>query len=144
MIHGEDPKGMGKDQDFPASIEVQLLGGNGTAMRTTANLCTPGTNVVIDGKLVQQHCLPSTSATFHGEQWVVCEIEVHGNQVIRHFINGHKVFEYGQPQYDERDAHAKELAVKAGTIQLSGGTISLQSESHPVEFRRVEIKMMIE
>jgi hypothetical protein len=133
---------MGKDQDFPASIEVQLLGGNGTAMRSTANLCTPGTNVVIDGKLIQQHCLSSSSNTFHGEQWVTCEIEVRGNRLIRHFINGQKVFEYTKPQYDERDAHSKELAAKAGTIQLSGGTISLQSESHPVEFRKVEIKKL--
>lgn len=144
MIHGEDPQGMAKDQDFPASIEVQLLGGNGTATRTTANLCTPGTNVVIDGKLIQQHCLSSKSETFHGEQWVVCEIEARGNEVIRHFVNGQKVFEYNQPQYDERDAHAKDLAAKAGTIQLSGGTISLQSESHPVEFRKVEIKNLSE
>ena len=27
MIHGQTPESMGKDQSFPASIEVQLLGG---------------------------------------------------------------------------------------------------------------------
>ena len=57
MLHGESPSTMGVDQDFPASIEVQLLGGNGVDKRTTANLCTPGTNVVIDGKLIEKPVL---------------------------------------------------------------------------------------
>lgn len=144
MIHGEAPGTMAKDQDFPASIEVQLLGGNGTAARSTANLCTPGTNVVMDGKLITQHCNNSKSDTFHGDQWVTCEIEAHGNKLIRHFINGKMVLEYNQPQLDERDAHSKQLATKLGGIQLSGGSISLQSESHPVEFRKVEIQKLAE
>lgn len=144
MIHGELATSMSKDQDFPASIEVQLLGGNGKTPRTTANLCTPGTNVVMDGKLVTQHCNSSTSQTYHGDQWVTCEIEVHGNKLIRHFVNGQPVLEYHQPQLDERDPHAKELAAKASGIQLSGGTISLQSESHPVEFRKLELQKLNE
>ncbi|MEM0926701.1 MAG: DUF1080 domain-containing protein, partial [Planctomycetota bacterium] len=49
MLHGESPNTMAVDQDFPASIEVQLLGGTGKGNRTTANLCTPGTNVVMKG-----------------------------------------------------------------------------------------------
>lgn len=144
MIHGEPAAAMGKDQDFPASIEVQLLGGNGKNPRTTANLCTPGTNVVMNGKLFLPHCTSSKSQTYHGDQWVTCEIEAHGNKLIRHLVNGENVLEYSEPQLDERDAHAKELAMKAGGVQLSGGTISLQSESHPVEFRKVEIKKLKE
>lgn len=144
MIHGEAATTMSKDQDFPASIEVQLLGGDGKAPRTTANLCTPGTNVVMKGKLVTQHCNNSTSQTYHGDQWVNCEIEVHGNRLIRHFVNGQPVLEYQQPQLDERDPHAKELAAKAAGIQLTGGTISLQSESHPVEFRKIELQKLSE
>ena len=142
MIHGEAAETMDKDQDFPASIEVQLLGGNGTQERTTANLCTPGTNVVMNGKLITQHCTNSKSKTYHGDQWVTVEIEVRGNKTIKHIIDGKVVLEYEQPQLDERDAHAKQLAVKRGGIQLDGGTISLQSESHPVEFRRVELKKL--
>ena len=62
MLHAPDPKTMLKDQDFPISIEVQLLGGLGDGKpRTTANLCTPGTNVVMSGKLVTAHCINSTS-----------------------------------------------------------------------------------
>ena len=139
MVHGEQPEEMGVDQEFPASIEVQLLGGSGTGERTTANLCTPGTNVVMDGELVTRHCTSSKSKTYHGDQWVTVEIEVRGSRVIRHLIDGEPVLEYQQPQLDDRDAHAKELAEKQGGLLLEKGTISLQSESHPVEFRKVEL-----
>ncbi|MCA9209303.1 MAG: DUF1080 domain-containing protein [Planctomycetales bacterium] len=139
MVHGESPLTMARDQDFPASIEVQLLGGSGSGERTTANLCTPGTNVVMDGKLVTRHCTSSTSKTYHGDQWVTVEIEVRGGESIKHIIDGQTVLEYTQPQLDDREAHAKELAAKQGGLLLTGGTISLQSESHPVEFRKVEL-----
>lgn len=142
MIHGEAPEQMAVDQDFPASIEVQLLGGDGANDRTNANLCTPGTNVVMDGQLVTRHCTGSKSKTYHGEQWVTVEVEVHGDQVIKHILDGEVVLSYEQPQLDERDAHARELAAKAGTKLLSGGTISLQSESHPCDFRKVEILVL--
>lgn len=138
MIHCQDPKTIGKDQDFPVSIEVQLLGGNGKDDRTTANLCTPGTNVVMNGQLITQHCNNSKSQTFHGDQWVQVEIEVHGDQTIRHFINGELVMEYEKPQLDPNDADSKKL-IKEGNLLLDGGYISLQSESHPVEFRNIAI-----
>ena len=139
MIHGERPETMSKDQDFPASIEVQLLGGNGTNPRTTSNLCTPGTNVVMSDKLILAHCTNSKSKTFHGDQWVTAEVEVKGNEVIRHYVNGEMVLEYNKPQLDDRDAHAKELIQKSGDKMLASGSISLQSESHPIEFRKVEL-----
>ena len=139
MIHGERPETMSKDQDFPASIEVQLLGGNGTNPRTTSNLCTPGTNVVMSDKLILAHCTNSKSKTFHGDQWVTAEVEVKGNEVIRHYVNGEMVLEYNNPQLDDRDAHAKELIQKSGDKMLASGSISLQSESHPIEFRKVEL-----
>lgn len=143
MIHGEDPAAMPIDKDFPASIEVQFLGGPPTGERTTANLCTPGTHVVMDGKLFTPHCTSSKSKTYRGDQWVTVEIEVDGNAKIRHIIDGETVLEYEQPQLDPKDARAKEaLAAKHGDKQLSGGTISLQSESHPVEFRKVEIQLL--
>lgn len=142
MIHGEQPETMAKDQDFPTSIEVQLLGGNGEDKRTNANLCTPGTNVVYQGKLHLPHCTKSSSETYHGEQWVTVEVEVRGDDVIRHSIEGDPVLEYAQPQLDPRDDHAKELIGKQGGKLLSGGTISLQSESHPIDFRKVELLVL--
>lgn len=139
MLHGQTPESMLVDQDFPASIEAQLLGGNGTNPRTTMNLCTPGTNVVMDGKLFTPHCINSSSETFHGDQWVTAEAEVHGNELIRHYVNGVEVLHYENPQLDERDASAQRLLAAGHPKLISEGTISLQSESHPVQFRKVEL-----
>jgi len=139
MLHGQTPESMKKDQDFPVSIEVQLLGGSGSGKRSTANLCTPGTHVVMDGKLIKQHCTNSSSETYDGDQWVTVEVEVRGNKVIKHFVEGDLVLSYNQPQLDDSDADAKPLIEKQGGVMLSGGTISLQSESHPVQFRKVEL-----
>lgn len=94
----------------------------------------------MNGKLITQHCTNSTSQTYHGDQWITVEIEVHGERVIKHRINGETVLEYEQAQLDERDAHAKKLSEKQGKLLLSGGTISVQSESHPVEFRKIELR----
>ena len=138
MIHGQTPESMRKDQDFPVSLEVQLLGGNGKDERATSNLCTPGTLVVKDGKLFTDHCTNSSSKTYAGEEWVTAEVEVHGNGTIKHIMDGKTVLEYEKPQLDPNDNDAKAL-IKDGRAMLEGGSISLQSESHPVEFRRVEI-----
>ena len=51
MLHSPSPRTMLRDQDFPIALEIQLLGGLGKGPRTTANLCTPGSNVVYQGKL---------------------------------------------------------------------------------------------
>jgi len=138
MLHGQPPETMAKDQDFPVSIEVQLLGGGETGERPTANVCTPGTHIVMDGKLVTRHCNSSRSKTFRGDQWVTVEVEVRGGELVKHMVNGETVLEYSQPQLDENDPDAKKL-IKEGETMLRSGTISLQSESHPVEFRKVEV-----
>ena len=139
MIHGQTPESMTKDQQFPVSIEVQFLGGPERGNRSTGNLCTPGTNVVMDGKLVTQHCTNSTSETLRGDQWVTIEVEAHGNGKITHSVNGKKVIEYEQPQLDPNDKDARAMIQKGQDKMLTGGSISLQAESHPVEFRKVEI-----
>lgn len=138
MIHGQDPKTMGKDQEFPVSSEVQLLGGGDTGERPTGNLCTPGTNVVMKGELVTRHCTDSTSPTFRGEQWVKIEVEAHGYGKVIHRINGVSVIEYEQVQLDPKDLSGAAL-IKNGNLKIEGGTISLQSESHPVEFRNIQL-----
>ncbi|MFO1524335.1 MAG: DUF1080 domain-containing protein [Kiritimatiellia bacterium] len=141
MIHGQDPKTMTLKQDFPSSIEVQILGGNGKDERTTGNMCSPGTHIEKDGALIKQHCVNSTSKTFHGDQWVTIEIEVHGNKSIKHIINGETVMEYQKPQLDPGDKNSKPLIEAAGgDVMLKGGSISLQAESHPCEFRNIQIR----
>jgi hypothetical protein len=143
MIHCQSPATMRKDQEFPVCVEVQLLGGDGEHPRHTGNMCSPGTHVVMDGKLFTTHCVDSTSKTYHGEQWVTAEIEVHGNARVIHRINGDVVLTYEKPQFDPGDQDARKL-IKDGNVMIYGGYISLQSESHPVEFRKVEIKLLPE
>lgn len=138
MLHCQDPKTMGKGQNFPVSIEVQFLGGKGTGERSTINLCTPGTYVVMDGKLNKNHCINSKSKTYHGDQWVTAEVEVRGSS-FKHFANGEEVMAYTETQLDENDGDAKKLLSAGAEKSLKMGYISLQAESHPCEFRKVEI-----
>jgi hypothetical protein len=139
MLHSPHPNTMGKDQDFPISIEMQLLGGLGKGPRTTANLCTPGTNVEMNGKLFTPHCINSKSKTYDGDQWVRVEVEVRGSESIKHFVNGELVLSYEKPQIGGGNVSGHDPKVKEDGKLLSEGYISLQSESHPVEFRKVEL-----
>ncbi len=139
MIHCQAPETMGKDQDFPISIEVQLLGGLDKGKRTTCNLCTPGTNVFYQDKLDKRHCINSTSQTYNGDQWVRAEVLVLGDSLIQHFINGEKVLEYTKTQTGGGNVSGHDPALMVEGKPLSEGYISLQSESHPVDFRKVEI-----
>jgi hypothetical protein len=139
MLHGQDPATMTKDQDFPISIEVQLLGGLGTGARSTANLCTPGTNVVMNGKLFTPHCVDSKSKTYDGDEWVRVEVMVFGDSLIRHIVNGDTVLEYTKPQIGGGNVLNADPSIKVDGKLLSEGYISLQSESHPVDFRKVEL-----
>lgn len=139
MIHCQGPKTMGKNQDFPISIEVQLLGGLGKGPRPTANLCTPGTNVEMNGKLFTPHCINSKSKTYDGDQWVRVEAEVHGDEVVKHLVEGQVVLSYEKPQIGGGNVSGFDPKVKIDGKLLTEGFISLQSESHPVEFRKVEL-----
>ena len=139
MIHGQSAESMEVNQDFPVSIEVQLLGGNGKDERSTLNLCTPGTNVVMNDSLWTQHCTNSKSKTYHGDQWVTVEVEVQGDSIIKHIIDGQTVLEYTKPQLDPRDPNFQKLLPPDKNILLKKGSISLQAESHPVDFRKVEL-----
>ncbi len=127
MVHGQTAESMEKEQKFPNSIEIQLLGGSESGERSNGNLCTPGTHVVKDGKLIKKHVINSNSKTYRGDRWVVLEAEVRGSKVIRHKLEGKTVLEYNKPQLND------------GTL-LEGGTISIQAESHPTEFRKIEVK----
>jgi len=143
MVHSQPPGTMGKDQNFPISIEVQLLGGFGEGERPTANLCTPGTHVVMDAKLLTRHCTQSSSATYHGDEWVRVETVVLGDSQIRHKVNGETVLTYEMPQMGGEVVAGFDERVKQDGKLLGEGYISLQSESHPIEFRKVELLNLV-
>jgi hypothetical protein len=141
MFHCQSVKSMRKDQDFPVSIEAQFLGGGDKGERQTGSVCTPGTNIVMKDRLVTQHCTTSKSKTYRGDEWVTAEIEVRGGGPVKHVINGVTVIEYEKPQLDPKDADAKKL-IKGDKLLIEEGYIALQAESHPIEFRKVEIKIL--
>jgi hypothetical protein len=141
MLHGQPPETMGRDQQFPVSIEVQLLGAERAEPSPTGNLCTPGTLVVISGAIEPAHCVNSSGPIIPNGRWVKAEVEVDRAGTITHFVEGQPVLRYGSPQYDPADPDAKPLIERAGgRLALNGGYIYLQSEGHPVEFRRIELK----
>lgn len=143
-FHAPPPEIIPRDQRLLVAVEAQLLGGNGEDERPTANVCTAGTHIEMDGKLITQHCTQSSSKTYHGDQWVKLEMEVYGNDKVIHHINGEKVLEYEKPQLDESDDFAQFLMAQGFPRMLSEGYIALQAESHPVEFRNIEIMRLRE
>ena len=140
MLQSPSPKTMLKDQDFPISIEVQLLGGLADGRpRTTANLCTPGSNVVMNGKLHTAHCTNSTSKTYAGDQWVRVEVDVHGDELMRHIVEGATVLEYTKPQIGGGAVSPVDPAVKVDGTPMASGYISIQAETAPADFRKIEV-----
>lgn len=135
MIHSQTPESMGIDQEFPVSLEVQFLGGLQEGQeRPTGNLCTPGTHVKMNGELITEHCINSISETIYDNSWVNAEVVVKGDTIV-HKINGKDVMTYSNPiigggfnAFPEREGE-----------KVTQGYISLQSESHPIEFRNIEI-----
>ena len=139
MLHSQSPYSMGIDQDFPISIEVQFLGGLGNGnRRPTGNLCTPGTNVVYQGQFTSQHC-NHPLLSIQGLRARVDAMLVLGDQRIVHSVNGRAVLEYEQPTLGGGSVSGHDSALLVEGRILNEGYISLQSESHPVQFRRVEI-----
>jgi len=131
---------MPREQNWPISIEFQLLAGQkeGEA-RPTGNMCSPGTNVVYQGKLDTRHCINSTSKTYYGDQWVRAEIIVLGDSLITHIINGDTVLQYSKPQIGGNVVVNYDPAIKIDGKLLKEGFIALQSEGQPVDFRKVEL-----
>jgi hypothetical protein len=140
MFHSQDPKTMLKEQDWPISVEMQLLAGLGDGKpRPTGNMCSPGTIVEYQGKLDPRHCINSTSKTYEGEQWVKAELIVLGDSLVTHMINGEVVLQYTKPQIEEGVVHNYDPAVWIPGKLLTEGFVALQSEGQPVDFRNIEL-----
>ena len=141
MFHSQDPRTMPKEQDWPISIEMQFLAGLGDEKpRPTGSMCSPGTNVVYKGKLDESHCITSSAKTYDAEQWVKAELIVYGDSLITHIINGDTVLQYSKPQIGGGVVKGYDPLIKQDGKLLSSGFIALQSEGHPVDFRKVELK----
>ena len=153
MIHSQSPESNDFSQSFPVSIEVQLLGGLSKGKRPTANLCTPGTAVIMNKKINYNHCIFSKSKTYDGDQWVSGEIIVHGGEKISHIIENDTVLSYEKPQigggfvdsklgdidWTSNGVENKEYWISKEGEVLESGYIALQAESHPVDFRNISL-----
>lgn len=144
MLHAQPPQSMRYDQGFPASLEMQFLADEGKGKRSTGNLCTPGTHVVMGGKLITQHIVQSSAPALPAGQWVRAEVEVHGHDEIIHRINGVEVLRYQNPQLDptNNNAPATDQIEAGGPVKLSYGHIALQAEGQPVWFRNIELRSL--
>jgi hypothetical protein len=150
MVHSQSAKSVNIGQDFPVSVEVQLLGGLGNGERSTGNVCTPGTQVYMNGSLRNDHCITSSSKTYNGDQWVSMEVLVLGDSIIQHIVEGDTVLAYEKtevgggfvgPTYSWTQAHITDSAywLAKDKTPLKEGYIALQAESHPIDFRKIEL-----
>ena len=140
MFHSQNPHTMPKDQDWPISVEFQLLAGLGDGKaRPTGNMCSPGTDVVYRGKIDARHCINSSSKTYPVDEWVHAEIIVLGDSLVTHIINGDTVLQYSKPQIGGGVVNNYDPAIKKDGTMLKTGYIALQSEGQPVDFRNIEL-----
>ena len=135
MIHAQAPGTILKDQDWPISVEAQFLAGG----RTTMNVCTPGTEIFMQGAMVKAHCTNSSSRVYANDEWVAVEVEVLGSERVRHIIDGRTVLQFETPTIGGGVANGFDPAIKKDGTVLSEGYIGLQAESQPVEFRNVRL-----
>lgn len=139
MIHSQSPQSMPLKQEFPASIEFQFLADEGKGPRATGNMCSPGTHIEMDGKLITQHIVRSKAPTFAPGDWVKIEVEVHGYDEIIHRVNGVEVLRYQHPQLDPKDPWATAVIQAGAARELHFGHIALQAEGQGVWFRNIEL-----
>jgi hypothetical protein len=138
QYHCQPPATVGLDQSFPVCLEYNLHGGNGKDERPTGEICVSGMSVEINGIKNTSNCTtPAIKRTFHGDQWVTAEIDVQ-NGKITHFVNGEQIIQFENPRYDSANAFAKNF-IDQGNNAVKNGYISLQSNSHPMDFRKIEM-----
>lgn len=154
MIHSQSAASVELNQDFPVSLEAQLLAAPAGEERTTGNICTPGTLVHMGDTLRKEHCINSTSKSYPVGRWVSVVIEVYGDSLVRHIIEGDTVLTYTRPligggfvslDHDWKDAgiNNSQYWLDRENTPLKEGYIALQAESQPVDFRNMELLNLV-
>jgi hypothetical protein len=143
MFHSQDPKTILKEQDWPISVEYQMLAGAGDGKpRPTGNMCSPGTEVFFNGEMYPRHCINSSSKTYNWDEWVSGELIVYGDSLVIHIVNGEKVLEYTKPQIGGGVANGFDPSIKVDKTPLKEGYIGLQAEGQGIEFKMIKIKKL--
>lgn len=153
MYHAQSAESNSLGQFFPVSIELQFLGGlNDENERPTANLCTPGTTVEMSGQTIYDHCVSSNSKTYNREQWVHLEAIIMGSELAIHIVDNDTVMTYQNlkiggglldpdnlEQWKEHGVDNQDEWLAREGEPLSKGYIALQAESHPTDFKNIEL-----
>jgi Domain of Unknown Function (DUF1080) len=141
MYHSQDPRTMMKEQNWPISVEMQFLADlEDGQLRPTGNMCSPGTEIVYEGKMYDGHCLNSTSKTYSKNEWVRAELMVLGDSLVTHIINGDTVLQYSKPSMGGGVVAGYDSAIWQPGKALTSGFIALQSEGQPIDFRNVMLR----
>lgn len=132
MLHSQDPMTMRLDQKFPDSIEVQFKGnkfvdGKPQEDKTMGALFNPGTTARVNGEKVVQ--AQTSSPVFEGTEWCTVEVEVRGQEEMIHYVNGEEVL------------RSTDFRLDRGA-PIGSGYIAIQAETHPTEFKSIEILPM--
>lgn len=143
MFHSQAPETILKEQDWPISVEYQMLADAGDGSpRPTGNMCSPGTEVFYEGKMDPRHCIESSSETYPPDEWVNAELIVYRDSLVIHKVNGEKVLEYTKPQIGGGVANGYDPEIKVDGKPLTEGYIGLQAEGQGVEFKNIMIKKL--
>jgi hypothetical protein len=151
MLHSQSMATMTLNQDFPVSMEAQLLGpGNNTSggatSASTMNLCTPGTgfSTTPTGSTNNSHCVPAkpTTRAALNTGWQKVSALILGDSMHTYYAgpNGtDSVLRYYKPVYLSGNIANPPSGMPANGTRLTGGYITIQSETHPFRFRKIEV-----
>ena len=141
MLHSQSMASMGLNQDFPMSLEAQLLGpGNGSS---TMNLCTPGSafyTTATGGTVNLNHCINATSQPRAAVNtgWQPVSALVLADSVVRHYVNNVLVLTYYRTVQYQGNVSGNTITI-TNNAPLNQGYITIQAESHPYRFRRIDV-----
>jgi Domain of Unknown Function (DUF1080) len=139
QLHSQAPETMRKEQQWPVSVEFDIVGGRIIGSRPTGDVCQNGTHVLVGGAPLKEQCSKVGDVTIRDDQWTTVLAEVDGGTRIRQIVNGGLVVEYTNLTLDDGNADSRRLASFGADKALTSGYISIQSNGHPIEFRRIEV-----
>lgn len=139
QLHSQAAQTMRKDQQFPVSVEFDIVGGRFLGSRPTGDVCQNGTHVLIEGAPVKGLCSKVGDMTIRGDDWVTILAEVDGSKSVRQIVNGSLVVHYTDLTLDETNQDARQMMAAGAHKELAAGYISIQSNGAPIEFRRIEV-----
>lgn len=139
QLHSQAPDTMRKDQQFPVSVEFDIVGGRFMGSQPTGDVCQNGTHVLIGGAPVKGLCSKVSDVTLRKDDWVTVLAEVDGSDHVRQIVNGALIVEYTDLTLDKNNPDAQRLIAAGAGSALKSGYISIQSNGHPIEFRRIEV-----